>query len=128
MPNKVQSRFDFAFIYAQMIRERVERSVRRRACTCDGRITFALPVTGIIAQKKCVAVLSILRDEPGPIERQRTVTAKRNPNTLWQTGVRFLGQIKRDLLASKCREVQLDAVLRQSMSVDSIVRPRVVEH
>ena len=64
MADDVQSRFNFAFVHAQMRRQRVERVIRSGAGSRDRGVAFAFSVARVIDKQKCVARLSILYQQP----------------------------------------------------------------
>ena len=111
-----------------MHRQRLQCLVRCGPCASNRGIPFALAVARIINQQKAVARISILRDEPCPVERERAVAAKCHPDVIWQSRATAPRKIKCDLLPSACPKVEFDAVLWPPLSISRIVGARVVEH
>src|SRR5207302_10676690 len=72
------------FVHSEPFGQRFERSVRGRARARERRVAAVLPVPGIIDQQKRVTVRRILPKNCRPIERERTVPAKRNPKPFWR--------------------------------------------
>src|ERR1700730_9934166 len=73
MSDYIQARLDLFIEDAEARGQLCHCVVSRGARRSDGGVAFALAVTGIVDEQKGVARLSILRDEPGPIERERSI-------------------------------------------------------
>src|SRR4030088_857094 len=108
MSDYIQARLDLFIEDSEGRGQLCHCVVSRGARSGDGGVAFALAVTGIVDEQKGVARLPILRDEPGPIERERSVSAESDPDSFRQTLAVAARQIKRHLLSSEGGEFQLD--------------------
>ena len=61
--------------------QRFQRGIGRRARARNCGVPSVLPVTGIIDEEKRVAVVRIFFENACPIERERPVAAKREPES-----------------------------------------------
>src|SRR5437899_3720008 len=71
--------------HMQPLLERAHRGVSRSPRAVDHRVARVFAVAGIMHQEKSVAVSRIIyEDVCQPIQRERAVPAKRDPEALWQ--------------------------------------------
>src|ERR1700693_3549499 len=98
----------FAFAQFQSLVQRFERGVRGCTSARNRRVTAVLSVAWIIDQEKRVVLRPIFVEGRRPIERERTVTAKRDPKTFrrWRGRGDVIGTIFR----GRDRVVNFDAV------------------
>src|SRR5207244_9833153 len=112
------------FVRSQPFGQRFERSVRGRARARERRVAAVLPVPGIIDQQKRVTVRRILPKNCRPIERERTVPAKRNPKPSW----RWMnsGNVIGHIFRRRYGVINFESVGRQSVDIALIVLTRMV--
>src|SRR5437879_8482874 len=113
------------FVRSQPFGQRFERSVRGRARARERRVAAVLPVPGIIDQQKRVTVRRILPKNRRPIERERTVPAKRDPKPFW----RWMnsGNVIGHIFRRRYGVINFESVGRPSVDIALIVRTRLVK-
>src|SRR5437016_14429982 len=111
-----------------MFRESIERILGGCPGGRDRGVAFALSVTGIIDEQKGIAGMLILGNQPSPIERERTIPAKRDPDSFRQLAAQSTRQIESDLFAGNRVEVKLNPIRRQKVRIARVVRPRMIKH
>src|SRR6266487_574548 len=113
--------------HMQPFLERAHRGVSRSPRAVDHCVARVFAVTGIIHQKKSVAVNRIIyEDVCQPIQRERAVPAKRYPEALREYFSAW--NVKRRAFSGRHGVVNLDAICRKLDSVTRIVRPRMINH
>src|SRR6266487_1535835 len=107
--------------------ERAHRGVSRSPRAVDHCVARVFAVAGIIHQEKSVAVNRIIyEDVCQPMQRERAVAAKRDPEAVREYFSAW--NVKRRAFSGRHPVVNLDAICWKLDSVTRIVRPRMINH
>src|SRR5438874_13739606 len=126
--NRAEARLQFFSRKTEPFRQSVQRGITRRARAGDAGIALAFSVTGIVDEQECVARIGVTGENRSPIERKRTVTAKRNPKSGGQSPIIPRWNVKRGLLPKRHRVGNFFGTWRQRLHVAFVVQPRMINH
>src|SRR3954447_13346676 len=126
MANGAKVGFQFFLGQSQLFCHSIQSRIGRGARACDGGVTLTFSVAGIIQEEKCIVRIWITRENCRPVERKRTVAAKREPNSGWYPRAVSRPNVKRRLFAKWQAERNFFACRRQGLGIARIVRPRMI--
>src|SRR5438477_12743793 len=126
--NSAEVRFQFFLGKSQAFCHSVQSRIGRGARACDADVTLTLSVAGIIQEEKCIVRIWITRENCRPVERKRTVAAKREPNSGWYARAVSRRNVKRRLSAKWQAERNFFTRRRQGLSIARIVRTWLINH
>ena len=92
--DRVQPGLQRSLAYLQVSRQRGQGALASGSRGRDRRVAFAPSVTGIIDEEESIFRFGVGVGQQQPIEGQRAVAAKRDPDSIRQKGTVFRSQVE----------------------------------